>query len=272
MADDFTLGNLRRLSDADFTVADNEPDVRGWTVVSRDGRTIGEVDDLIVDTAAMKVRFLEVDPDEDVAGNGTEPIYIPIANADVDNNEERLVLRGDAAAVRGLVPSDFASHFSASTNTSTQASRGDRGGAQRLTRTEEEQRLTRAEEEVRIGKRAVEGGEVRVGKHVETEHVRDQVDVTREQVHIDRRPVTDARGAAEIGAATDEIRVPIVEEEVVVEKRPVVKEELVISKEQVHETRPVDVEVRKEQFDIEDDRNAARDRSADERIARKGDR
>ena len=84
--------------------------------------------------------------------------------------------------------------------------------------------------------------------------------------------MTDARGAAEIGASTNEIRVPIVEEEVVVEKRPVVKEELVISKEQVHETRPVDVEVRKEQFDIKDDRNAVRDRSADERRARKGDR
>ena len=41
MADDFTLGSLRRLSDADFKVADNEPDVRGWTVVSRDGRTRG---------------------------------------------------------------------------------------------------------------------------------------------------------------------------------------------------------------------------------------
>ncbi len=260
MADDFTLGNLRRLSDADFKVADNEPDVRGWAVVSRDGRTIGEVDDLIVDTTAMKVRFLEVDPDEDVIGDGTEPIYIPIASADVDNTDERVVVRGDAASVRGLVPSDFASQFSASTNTSGRNGAG-------------AQRLTRAEEEVRIGKRAVEGGEVRVGKHVETEHVRDQVDVTREQVHIERRPVTDARGAAEIGAAASELRVPIVEEEVVVEKRPVVKEELVISKEQVHETRPVDVEVRKEQFDIQDDRtNAVRDGSASEHRVRKGDR
>ena len=269
MADDYTLGNLRRLSDADFKVADNEPDVRGWTVVSRDGRTIGEVDDLIVDTSAMKVRFLEVDPDEDVAGNGVEPIYIPIASADVDNNEERIVVSGDAAAVRGLVPSDFATHFSARTNTS----RDSGADAQRLTRGEEAQRLTRAEEEVRIGKRTVEGGEVRVGKHVDTEHIREQVEVTREQVHIERRPVTDARGAADIGASAGELRVPIVEEEVVVEKRPVVKEELVISKEQVHETRPVDVEVRKEQFDIQDDRaNTVRDGSTSERTVRKGDR
>jgi len=260
MADDFTLGNLRRLSDADLKVADNEPDVRGWAVVSSDGRTIGEVDDLIVDTTAMKVRFLEVDPDDDVIDNGSDPIYIPIASADLDNSDERVVVRGDSAAIRGLVPSDFASHLSASTNTS-----GGKGAAA--------QRMTRAEEEVRIGKRAVEGGEVRVGKHVETEHVREQVDVMREQVHIERRPVTDARAGAEISASENELRVPIVEEELVVEKRPVVKEELVISKEQVHETRPVDVEVRKEQFDIKDDRSSAvRDVAAGERTSRKGDR
>jgi uncharacterized protein (TIGR02271 family) len=260
MADDYTLGNLQRLSDADFKVADNEPDVRGWAVVSSDGRTIGEVDDLIVDTTAMKVRFLEVDPDDDAIGNGTDPIYIPIASADLDNAEERIVVHGDSAAIRGLAPSALASQFSQRTNPSGATGAGS-------------QRMTRAEEEVRIGKHAVEGGEVRVGKHVETEHIRKQVDVVREQVHIERRPVSDARAAAEIGGSEAELRVPLIEEEVVVEKRPVIKEELVISKEQIHETRPVDVEVRKEQFDIEDDRSTAvGDVTASERASRKGDR
>ena len=73
--------------------------------------------------------------------------------------------------------------------------------------------------------------------------------MTRDQVHIERRPVTDAR-SAEIRASEGELRVPIVEEEVVIEKRPVVKEELIVSKEQVQETRPVDVEIRKEEFDV----------------------
>ncbi len=79
--------------------------------------------------------------------------------------------------------------------------------------------------------------------------------MTREQVHIERRPVTGQR-TSEIRASADELRVPIMEEEVVIENRPDVKEELVISKDRVQETRPVDVEVRGEEFDIDDSRPA----------------
>lgn len=43
-----------------YKVAEGDPDVRGWDVIGRDGRRIGEVDDLLVDTAALKVRYLEV--------------------------------------------------------------------------------------------------------------------------------------------------------------------------------------------------------------------
>lgn len=43
----------------DYRVSDEDPDPRGWSVVGRDGATIGRVEDLIVDTAAMKVRYLD---------------------------------------------------------------------------------------------------------------------------------------------------------------------------------------------------------------------
>lgn len=43
-----------------YKVAEGDPDVRGWDVIGRDGRRIGEVDDLLVDTAALRVRYLEV--------------------------------------------------------------------------------------------------------------------------------------------------------------------------------------------------------------------
>ena len=71
---------------------------------------------------------------------------------------------------------------------------------------------------------------MRVAKHVETEHVRQEVPVRQEQVHVERRRVN--RTAAGARDMRDEaIVVPIMEEEVVVEKHPVVKEEIVISKE-----------------------------------------
>jgi hypothetical protein len=41
-----------------YRVAEGDPDVRGWEVLRADGRRIGEVDDLLVDTKASKVRYL----------------------------------------------------------------------------------------------------------------------------------------------------------------------------------------------------------------------
>jgi uncharacterized protein (TIGR02271 family) len=111
--------------------------------------------------------------------------------------------------------------------------------------------MTRSEEELRVGTRSVEAGEVRVGKHVETEHVSQPVTRRREEVVIERRPVTDSHAAAG-SISEDEIRVPLMEEEVVVETRPVVKEELVIGKRTVEERDVVEAEVRREEFDIDE--------------------
>jgi uncharacterized protein (TIGR02271 family) len=114
-----------------------------------------------------------------------------------------------------------------------------------------DERLTRTEEELRIGKREVTRGEVRIGKHVETEHVSEPVTRRREEVVIERRPVgSDTPGdVATIGEA--EVRIPLMEEELVVDKRAVVKEELVVGKRVVEERDVVEAEIRKEQFDIE---------------------
>lgn len=52
------LRNLRK-----YRVADGDPDVRGWEVVSGDGQRIGSVNDLLVDLAEGKVRYLDVQLD-----------------------------------------------------------------------------------------------------------------------------------------------------------------------------------------------------------------
>jgi uncharacterized protein (TIGR02271 family) len=258
---DFTTGNLRRLSDSDFDVAEDDIDIRGWRVVDADGTDLGKVDDLIVDTDARKVRYLELD--DTIYSDGTGMAYADITAAEIDNAEQRVILRSGRG---GLLRNQSIGNTSNLGTASRRATSPDNVDSTRTTgamyddtrssrdrHADGEARLTRAEEEVRIGKRSVEAGEVRVGKHIETEHRHEDVTVMREQVRVERRPVTDQR-TAEIRASAEEIRVPIVEEEVVIEKYPVVREELVISKEQVQETRPVDVEVRREEFDIEDGR------------------
>ena len=55
---------LRRLRDlTDFEVADDNPDVRGWTVRGNDGQALGIVFELIVDPEVLKVRYLDIELD-----------------------------------------------------------------------------------------------------------------------------------------------------------------------------------------------------------------
>jgi len=75
----------------DFQVVEGEPDVRGWGVFGSDGRHIGEVHDLLVDTGAMKVRYLDVEADSELfSGDGGHHILIPIGYARLDEVDDRV--------------------------------------------------------------------------------------------------------------------------------------------------------------------------------------
>ena len=54
-------GQLAHLSDLDdMRIVEGESDIRGWSVRGMDGEKVGKVEDLLVDTASMKVRYIEV--------------------------------------------------------------------------------------------------------------------------------------------------------------------------------------------------------------------
>nr|MBA2441051.1 DUF2382 domain-containing protein [Rubrobacter sp.] len=87
-------------------------------------------------------------------------------------------------------------------------------GAPREPEGDDELRVQRTEEELRAGTREREAGSVNVRKRVRTERERVRVPKRREEVKVDRVPVSEE--SADIGE--EEVRVPIIEEEVVVEK------------------------------------------------------
>jgi uncharacterized protein (TIGR02271 family) len=126
---------------------------------------------------------------------------------------------------------------------------GVRGGAQDIA-DEDELRVQRSEEELRVGVRKREAGQVKVRKRVRTERETIAVPKRREEVTVERVAVNREARAEEIG--DDEVSVPMVEEEVVVEKRPVVKEEVRVRKDVVREEEVVEEDVRKEEVDIDD--------------------
>ena len=122
----------------------------------------------------------------------------------------------------------------------------------------QERRLTLAEEQLSVGKRTVQDGEVSLRKHVDTRHVEEQVDLMREEVSVERRPISAdaATDINDIGEA--EIRVPVMREEAVVEKRTVPVEEVVVRKEAVADTQTVQADLRKETLDVDENVDTSR--------------
>jgi len=259
--------NLRRLGDlSDFQVASDDPDVRGWGVRTRDGRRIGEVEELIVDPAAKKVRYIEVGLDrEGFALKNERRVSIPVESVEIDRQERAVLVTGLSRDAIASLPESEYGRGGATAGLGAGAARDAAAGGNITSR---DTTLSRAEEELHVGKRRAEVGEVVVGKHTETEHVSEPVTVERERVRVDRRPVEgDARGR-EARFGDDEVRVPVVEEELVVEKRPVVKEELVVSKETVRDEEHVEADLRKERFDVRKEGRVVEE--SDRRTPRRG--
>jgi uncharacterized protein (TIGR02271 family) len=116
---------------------------------------------------------------------------------------------------------------------------------------EDELRVQRSEEELLAGTRERVAGSVRIRKRVRTERESLEVPIRREEVSVERVPASGEASEAQIGA--EEVSVPVVEDEVVVQKKPVAKEEIRVRKDVVHERQIVEEDVRREEVEIEDD-------------------
>ena len=71
----------------DFHIGKGEPDVRGWSVRTLGGRTLGRVDDLLVDTDQGQVVMLEIE----VEGSDRHALA-PIRAAQLDTSSRTVLL------------------------------------------------------------------------------------------------------------------------------------------------------------------------------------
>ena len=241
-------------------------DVRGFEVRTRDDEKVGKVSDLIAEPDG-RLRYLDID----LAGIfNTRHVVVPVGAAEVDQREDIVWISGMTKEQIKALP-DYTGQASAITDDYESRVRGVYAGrttdrdlydqgrfyAGRGGEAAREARLILSEEQLSIGKRQVAAGEAELRKTVETEHVRESVPVMREEVTVERRPLSaDSAADAEIGE--DEIRVPLMAEEVVVEKRVVPKEEVVLKKHAVQEERVVEEDLRRERVDESALRSAER--------------
>ena len=158
--------NLKPISElSDYKIESGDTDPRGWLVTTRDGQSVGRVEDLVVDITAMKVRHLIVTPTAGGASAG-KSVLLNTSEIDLRNDRREVVAR---AFPGGAIGSGYDK-----TNAADDAAPASSRGA------EHDRTLTRSEEELNIGKREVSRGEAKVSKHVETEHVSQPVTRRRE--------------------------------------------------------------------------------------------
>ena len=85
------LARLAKLDD--YRIADGEPDIRGWDVITADGWKLGEVDDLVVDLRAMRVRYIVVKISKDLLiADADRRVFLPLGTARLDDERDDVVV------------------------------------------------------------------------------------------------------------------------------------------------------------------------------------
>jgi uncharacterized protein (TIGR02271 family) len=244
----------------DFHVAGGYTDIRGFDAFLPDGRPAGRVRELLVDPDGKRVEAVTLDlPSGASAGARGAGQQVPIEDVEIDTPARRVLiggagaerLAGPAGGHAATAPAAALMDDDATLiHPAAQAGELDRPELARAGAGQADQRLTLSEEELALHKERVSAGEVQVQKHVETRHVRESVPVMREEVTVERRAVTEPNASTEIRYEGDTMYVPIVEEELVVQKRTVVREELVIRRKQVQTEQVVEADLRRERAEV----------------------
>lgn len=84
--------HLQELRSSGFEMAEGNPDIRGWKVVSTNDITIGKIKELLFDVASQKVRYIIVDLDGKPLNLVSRDVIIPIGLAELDRTENIVYL------------------------------------------------------------------------------------------------------------------------------------------------------------------------------------
>ena len=242
-------------------------DFRGRTLIDGDGEKIGKIDELYYDAQGGQPEWALVN----TGLFGTKKTFVPIRSASPAGEDLKVPVSKEQVKDAPRIDADqelseseerqLFDHYGVpyttegSTTAAGSATSPKRGAGDGTRGPNGGEAMTRSEEELRVGTAERERGRVRLRKHVVTENVQQTVPVRREEVRVEREPITgenidDAMSGPEISG--DEHEVVLHEEEPVVEKRTVAKERVRLGTETHEDEREVSEEIRKEQIDVDD--------------------
>jgi uncharacterized protein (TIGR02271 family) len=252
---------------------------RNAKAVDVNGDKVGSVDEVYLDRSSGEPEWVTVS----TGLFGTRTTFVPIGDAQSSNGEVRLAYTKDQIKDAPNVDADGALSREEEQALYEHYGRGDYGdwdGSDLSTGRDTDVRdtdvrdtdrgttghdtsgpttdeaMTRSEEELRVGTTERESGRVRLKKYVVEDEVTKTVPVRREEIRVEREPITEAnRGDALAGPdiSEEEHEVVLHEEEVVTEKRAVPKERIRLEKDVTTEEETVSETVRKEEIDVDGD-------------------
>ena len=182
----------------------------GRTMVGSDGEKLGKISEIYEDPQTGKPEWATVSS----GLFGTKSNFVPLAGASPEGEDVRAhVTKDEVKNAPGVEADgelseqeeqrlfeyyDVPYTTNGSTTAQGQPDNGQRGQTDRgtdgrdVSGPETDEAMTRSEEELRVGTQQREAGRARLRKYVVTETVTNTVPVQREEVRIEREPITDA--------------------------------------------------------------------------------
>jgi uncharacterized protein (TIGR02271 family) len=239
--------------------------VVGSTVYGSDGDKVGKVGQVYFDDVTGQVAWVTVQ----TGFFGTKETFVPVDGASVTDDGITVPFTKDRIKDAPNIEVDdhlseseeselyryYGVDYSSGGQTGTTGTDTHQGTETRGQGTSDDA-MTLSEERLNVGTERRETGKARLRKHVVTEHVTKTVPVQREEVRIEREPITDAnRDQALSGPeiTEDAHEVTLHEERPVVDKETVPTERVRLEKDVVTDQREVEADVRKERLDAEGD-------------------
>jgi uncharacterized protein (TIGR02271 family) len=237
--------------------------LRGQDLTSQDGDKLGTIEEIYLDTDTNQPEWALVT----TGLFGTKQSFVPISS--VRSEGDSLTVPFDKATVKDAPKVDPDGELSRTEEQELYRHYGldyGNGSGSGVERDDEtvgrdtsgpttDDAMTRSEEELHVGKTEREAGRVRLKKYVVEDEVTQTVPVRREEVRVEREPITDANvGDATSGPeiSEDEHEVVLHEEEPVAEKRTVPQERVRLDKDVRTEEHEVSDTLRKERIDVDD--------------------
>ncbi len=223
--------------------------VTGKNVYDPNGEKIGSASEIYLDDETAQPEWLTVR----TGLFGTKESFVPIRDAAL--TDDGVYVPVSKGAVKDAPRIDSDGHLSPREEQELYRYYGldsDHGNdTVRPDRTTTDDVMTRAEERLVAGTRSEEVGRARLRKYIVTDNVTETVPVSREEVRIEREPITDATSEETTSGpaiSEDEREVTLHAERPVVGKETVPVERVRLSKEAVTDEEQVSADLRREEI------------------------